>query len=438
MVVRKHILVLNRWCNPDFTRYHEYIDHQAHAVSYITTSNTHFVPRGALAAGVYVVDNLDIPEPALGHARAAVAAHGKLDAVVALAEEDQEQAAAIREQLGVDGARPAQARLHRDKVAMKQRLQASGVRAPRFTHSADEAEVLAFARRTGFPVMLKPRDGLSSSGVFKVHSDEELLERVRSVDLGRYECEEYIAGRVLHADGLVKDGAVVLFKPFAYLGSCYEFATGEPLGCVTIDDPMLHARVRCFTEQVLKALEHPRGAFHLELFLDRNDELVFLELGARAGGGEIPYLFRDVFGAVLVDQAVRIEMGEWRPTARTERQPVAGGLLFPAPRHAPCRVVDCQPPGEGLFTLYRAILPEAEDEINDRGGYGFSSMSGMLLFAGQSTREVTQDIRRAVERFAITSVPLGRLEGAASVTRWSWPALAEAARGNMSPVLSGV
>jgi hypothetical protein len=415
----KRVLILNRWSDETFTRFAEYIDHRRHSVTYITTTRARRVVPENQAAGVYALESLDDAELVSDCARRAALAHGGIDVVIGLAEADLELAALIRHQLGVAGNGPETARLHRDKVEMKKRLAQRSVRTPRFATCESEAQVLAFARAVGLPIMLKPRKGLASRGAYKIESERHLLEILRKLDLDGYECEEFVDGQVLHADGLVWGGSLALFKPFKYLGSCYDFAVGRPVGCVTIDDAALAARMRTFTERVLNGLEHANGAFHLEFFLDKSGNLVFCELGARIGGAEIPYLFRDVFGVVLARECTRIELGEWHPSELVERRGVAGGLLLPPPPHAPCRVIRCELLDDGLTSLYDQVLRRPGETIDSAGGYSGSSMSGMLLFNGESTAQVERDIRAAVEQFEIESVALA--PGATTeITRWSW------------------
>jgi ATP-grasp domain len=419
MAAGKRVLILNRWSDETFTRFAEYIDHRKHSVTYITTARAERVVPADEAAGVYVLDNLDDAATVTESARRAARAAGGIDVVIGLAEADLELAAHVRQELGVAGNTPRIARLHRDKVEMKRRLAEVGVRTPRFINCESEPQVVAFARAVGLPVMLKPRKGLASRGACKIESERHLLETLREIDLHDYECEEFVKGEVLHADGLVWRGAVALFKPFKYLNSCYDFAVGKPVGCVTLDDAPLAARMRTFTEHVLRGLEHANGAFHLEFFRDNDDNLVFCELGARIGGAEIPYLFRDVFGVVLARECTRIELGEWDPAEVVERPAIAGGLLLPPPPNAPCRVARCELRGGGLPTLYAATLRRPGDTVDAAGGYNASSISGMLLFNGQSTAEVERDIVAAVEQFEIDSVAIDA--GATTMTtRWSW------------------
>lgn len=52
------------------------------------------------------------------------------------------------------------------------------------------------------------------------------------------------------------------------------------------------------------------GEMNIELLLDRNDNVHFLEVGPRAGGNMIPLQLSDAFGTDLVKANVLVAMGE--------------------------------------------------------------------------------------------------------------------------------
>jgi biotin carboxylase len=68
-------------------------------------------------------------------------------------------AAKVREKCGIPGTSPRTAYLCRDKPAMKEVLRAGGVSCAQSTSASSLAEVLEFAARVGYPLMIKPRDG---------------------------------------------------------------------------------------------------------------------------------------------------------------------------------------------------------------------------------------------------------------------------------------
>jgi hypothetical protein len=73
-------------------------------------------------------------------------------------------------------------------------------------------------------------------------------------------------------------------------------------------DPRVDRMVR-FAESALTGLGWPDGATHLELFLTRDDELVFLEVGARFKGMAGLAAMQRNYGLALVNLSVELETG---------------------------------------------------------------------------------------------------------------------------------
>ena len=72
-----------------------------------------------------------------------------------------------------------------------------------------------------------------------------------------------------------------------YINTCYEYEKFKtPLGSLLIKNPLLYEKIYKMTLKVLSTLGMETGVFHLEFILHDN-EPVFLEVGARQGGGEI-------------------------------------------------------------------------------------------------------------------------------------------------------
>jgi hypothetical protein len=404
MMARHNLIILNRW-DDDFAKYHEYIDQTRHRVAYITTAAGRKAVREDLAAGIYEVPSLDdgARVRTAGHAIQTVL--GRVDRIIALSEFDLVQAALLRRELGVPGVDPDQVQLYRNKVAMKRRVQRAGLPTPRVAVCGQRAEALRFAAEVGYPLILKPQMGAASQGVQKVESPAELLAALETIDGAAYECEEYIAGDILHVDGLVQDGSLAFIKASRYLSTCLAFNQGVPLGSVIIDDPVLNARIRTFTAATLRALGLATGAFHLELFHTPDDELVFLEIGARVGGGEIPFLTKDLFGVDLVREWVKLELGESAAPYGEGEQVVGGFLMIPAPRSVPCRVIRRSSLVGRVPGLYKEILPSPGQVLDEHGGY--EHISGRFLFRGRRSSEVEHAIRQASRCFRIDCEPLG-------------------------------
>lgn len=416
--VGRHILVLNRFDREVGCRYTEYIDHATDRVAYLTSVAGRSGVDAESAETVAVVGDLADWSAVSELARGIEARHGRFDHVVALFERDLETAAALRELLGVPGQRPDEVRRVRDKLTMKQLVAAAGLRVPRFTDADSAEQVLRFADEIGYPVVLKPRDGSGSQGIVLVHSRASLEETLASPMAG-YECEEFVTGAMYQVDGIVVAGTVRVLRAFRLLSTCLDYALGEPFGSVASDDTVLEKRLVGYSELVLDALGVRNSVFHLEVFVvdpqgraeadggdHEYDDLVFLEVAARAGGAELPHLWREVYGLDLLDVAVRLSLGE--TPALPEGDGPAGGaggyLLMPEPPTRPCRVLSATSLIDRVPAMYAEVLPEPGSILNGTGGA--KETGGRYRFRADTGQDVERAIRQVLAEYRLDWEPV--------------------------------
>src|SRR5688572_22698687 len=82
--------------------------------------------------------------------------------------------AKVREACSIPGTSVRTAFLCRDKPAMKEALRAADVPCAQSIGTSSAPEARDFARRVGFPLILKPRDSAGASGTHRVANDAEL------------------------------------------------------------------------------------------------------------------------------------------------------------------------------------------------------------------------------------------------------------------------
>ncbi|WP_186202870.1 ATP-grasp domain-containing protein [Burkholderia gladioli] len=414
---RSRIVVLNRWSD-DFAAYHRYIDHDAHEVAYVCT------PDGAAALAASRIAHLErlpdfLDEAGLHEAvRACGAALGGIDRLVALSEFDLIAAGRLREAFDIPGDRPAAVARFRDKAVMKQVVAAAGLRVPRFVAldevDAPDAPALAALR---FPLVLKPRAGAASAGVRRVDTPAQLAALWPTLARADHECEEYIEGPIYHVDGLVADGEFVIARASRYVNTCLDFANGKPLGSVMLDPGPAHDALLAFARDSLRALGLDDGAFHLEV-IRGGDGLTFLEIGARVGGGEIPFLFRDLYGVDLYDLWVAQQSGDaarFAVRAQAARaasaSPLRGGFLM-LPEPVGSRFVEAEVPS-GIAALYRAVLPKRHHGFDGKGGY--DTILARFRYRGASEDEIGAAIDATLREFRYTLADL------TAPSRPGWP-----------------
>ncbi|MFD4440991.1 acetyl-CoA carboxylase biotin carboxylase subunit family protein [Nocardia sp. NPDC058519] len=410
-----HIVVVNRWprfadgvrWDNELTRYEDFLDHVGNQVSYIVDANG--------AAGVLVGEPLiahleqveDVNDVALLRAAVRRTAErvGRVDRLIALSEFTLGVAAQVREDLAIPGPTTAEVARYRDKVRMKQVLADAGIRVPRFVSCGSPDQVRAFADRYGFPVVLKPVDGAASIGVHKVADPAALDQVLASIDLSGYEVEEFVDGTIYHVDGYADGEARIDFQVVSrYVNDCLSFAGGAPLGSVVVQRSELRARIEEFTQRCIEALALRTTPFHLELFVTADDELVFLEVGGRVGGAEVPHLLNKLFGINLYEVWLRALAEQPVPSLVKVGDPSGGWLVVPKPDRC-VRVVEAGSMRAEVPIIWRELLP-APGEVLDPGGSYDAVHSGRFIVLHDDEHAAEAGIRKIIDDFCFEAVPV--------------------------------
>lgn len=411
----ERILFINRW--PQYrdgerwdnrlARPEDLIDHTEYQVTYICdAAGATGAPPGHEPAAVHLVEDLDDRAAVFALVDALVAEDGPFAHVIALSEYLLDLAATIRERHGIAGPGRAQVDRFRDKTTMKTVLGEAGIAVPRWARCRSAGQVRAEAGRLGFPLILKPVRGASSQGVYKAASPEELRDAVAELpDLDEYEIEQYVAGDILHADGVVDaDGHCLFLVVSRYVSTCLDFEQGTPFGSIIQTEPLVRAAAEDFTLRCLKALDLTSSAFHLEFF-DTGRELVFLEIGARVPGADVPNVIHDVTGVNLFRLWIDALLG--RPVAAPGHDFATGGgwLMIPRPQPLPQRVIDATSLVGRIPYVYKELVPSPGDVLRHVGGYA-TLQAGRFLYRGGTQDQIAAAVRETLDAFRLTAAPV--------------------------------
>ena len=227
----------------------------------------------------------------------------------------------------------------RDKHETRRLLAEAGLSPVRhaLVHTADEAE--AWARETGFPVVVKPRALAGSIGVVlaedpaTVRSAFALAEDAEFATLPTGHgvlVEEYLDGPELSVDSVVDDGVVTCvqvarkrlgFAPyFEEVGHLVADWTGEPWAR-EVSDLVVAAH---------RALGVEVGVTHAEVRLTSNGPRL-VEVNGRLGGDLIPYAGVLAGGTDLVVAAADLALG--RPVSASPALERRAEIRFLYPPH---------------------------------------------------------------------------------------------------------
>jgi len=358
------------------------------------------------AERVHVVGDFDDLDGVLQVVDAVVRDEGPFEHIIGFSEFLLDLAATLRERYGIPGPRPEETSRFRDKTVMKETLSQAGIRVPRWASCRTEDQVLAAAEEFGYPVIVKPVRGAGSQGVHKVASPKELRALCAGQSLHDLEIEEFVGGEILHVDGVLDAAGKPLFVCTSrYISTCLDFELlGAPLGSVFQTDPAVRERCEDFAVRCLTALGLRSSAFHLELF-DTGEELVFLEVGARVPGADVPYVIHDVHGVnpwrlwvdVLLGRPVHL------PVPAGEQS--GGWLIIPSPRPLPRKVTATTPLLGDVAYVYRELVPRVGEVLVSKPGSYATIQGGRFLFRGGTQQQIEGAVRQACAQYRLTTEP---------------------------------
>ncbi|MDO5759808.1 MAG: ATP-grasp domain-containing protein [Bacteroidota bacterium] len=177
------------------------------------------------------------------------------------------------------------------------------------------------------PIIVKPTDSSGSKGVTKLENTQDLRRAINYAEgYSRNKVliiEEFIQRgfpEVIGGDIFVWQGRIMLFGEM----SCLRGEEGK--GLVPIGEKKPSGLTEKQTENVHRELQRlvsslgiGFGEMNIEIILDKQDNVHFLELGPRAGGNMIPIQLSDAFGVDLVKANVLAAMGK-EPEIRIEKK----------------------------------------------------------------------------------------------------------------------
>ncbi|MEZ0607726.1 acetyl-CoA carboxylase biotin carboxylase subunit family protein [Fibrella sp. WM1] len=236
----------------------------------------------------------------------------RIDRVVALDDFDVEKGALVRETFRIPGMGQTTARFFRDKLAMRMRAAAEGIRVPKFSALFTDEVITTYLQSSEAPWLIKPRAEASTTGIRKVHSLEEAWAVIH--ELGdirhQYLIEEFKPGRVYHVDSLSYDRKAVFSRASQYLATPMEVAHGGGVfrtQTLPLDSAETAALI-AMNNAVMAAFGMRHSASHSEFIRgDHDGELYFLETASRVGGAHIAEMVEAASGVGLWAEWARLE-----------------------------------------------------------------------------------------------------------------------------------
>ncbi|MFZ9888936.1 MAG: ATP-grasp domain-containing protein [Myxococcota bacterium] len=368
-------------------------------VGVITQVPEERMPRGIAVAGHYAVDNaLDAGQLKVA-TRAFQKEWGRVDRLIGYLEHMQQALADTREALGIEGMHSDVARRFRDKNVMKKTLAEHGLPVARQSLITGYTSAIEFVERVGFPIILKPTQGVGSKDTFRVGSDEELyavLNRLLPTNDQPLQGEEFITGEEHTLETVMIEGEAVWQSSTYYLPGPLKVLENPWMQyCVLLPREQHEEHVRQFqatNASALKALGLKTGFSHMEWFLRSDGSHVVSEVGGRPAGVNIMAMNGFAHDVDVWAKWTRLEVHhEWE---MPERRYACGCAFLRG--HGPGRTLADI---EGLESTLAALGDIVVDTQLPRVGQARSAHyegEGWVLVRAPETQGVVEALKRVV------------------------------------------
>lgn len=228
-----------------------------------------------------------------------------------------------------------------------------------------------------YPVIVKPTDRSGSRGINKIYSSTELPEAIDKAVKEGFEgkalVEEYAEGDEYSIEYISCRGKHWM------LAVTQKFTTGEPhfieIGHIQ-PAPIsneLKEKIRKVSNHALDTLMLTDGAAHIELKVDKNENIKLIEIGGRMGGGFIGSdLVQLSTGYDFVRNVIRVAMGEEieEPVILKLRTVGIGFITQEEDFEAYSRIVRSFSGNMIKYKIYRKLILKNDTSNNyDRCGY---------------------------------------------------------------------
>ena len=190
----------------------------------------------------------------------------------------------INERFAIPGITRREIDRVKKKSVMKRVFRESGLRVARGAVVSTPEEAVQLAGELGYPVILKPNEGVGAGGVFRVDDAAELA-RVFPELREEYLLEEFVDAPIVTYDGMTDtEGAVRFENTLVYGEGLLEYAQGkDTFFYVGREVPEALRRIG---RELVRRFDIRRKFFHFEFFRLDGD-YVPIEINCRPPGGAI-------------------------------------------------------------------------------------------------------------------------------------------------------
>jgi len=237
----------------------------------------------------------------------------------------------VCDEMGLCGLSFEAAKVAADKMLMKERYEACGVRTARYRKVYFDEDVQEAIQDLEYPLIFKAVDSSGSRGITRVNTPadiERAVEAVKKTTRKKYYIvEEFIIGEEFGAQAFVFGGKVQFVLPhgdYVFVGD-----TGVPVGHFApyeLNDELL-ADVYDQTEKAVKAMGLDNCAINAD-FIMKDHKTYVLEIGGRSGATCLAELVSIYYGYDYYEKIIQAALGIQPEFPQDQAVPNASKLLM--------------------------------------------------------------------------------------------------------------
>ncbi len=185
------------------------------------------------------------------------------------------------------------------KSAMKAYYEKAGIPVARYHIVEGYEDAVAFANKVGYPVVVKPDNGVGASSTYRLRSDDEVRFFIDTKDDNIYIMEEQINGYVCTYDAIIGASGQPLFVSGNVTPNSLMDVVNDNRESIYYLEKDVPADVREAGEKTVKAFGVKSRFVHLEFFrltqdqkgLGKEGDIIGLEVNMRPAGGYTPDMY---------------------------------------------------------------------------------------------------------------------------------------------------
>lgn len=194
----------------------------------------------------------------------------------------------VANKLGMDSLTPEQVGWVRDKVFMKDKFNEIGLKTVDYSPVNSKQDIIDFFHEHGnHTIIFKPRNLMNSIQVYKIDNIEDIYNLDINFKNNQYMVESYCSDQEWSIESLVQDGKVIdSFVTYIPNRTLWAAMNGD-LNChmtVPIIPNYFKFNPKKFIQQIVSGMNLKSGAMTIEVFIDKNGNVMPSELGWRLPG----------------------------------------------------------------------------------------------------------------------------------------------------------